>query len=73
MSEAGFTALPPAMSPDDWREPLGNPRTLEEAETNYRDRMKYAHPDVNPLDAAGVVAAKLNAAITAARKHFSKE
>jgi hypothetical protein len=65
---AGFMALPPAMSPDDWREPLGNPRTLDEAEANYRERMKHAHPDVNPSDAAGVVAAKLNAAITQARK-----
>jgi hypothetical protein len=68
---AGFAALPPAVSPDDWREPLGNPQTLEQAEANYRDRMKYAHPDVNPSDAAGVVAAKLNAAIAAARRHFS--
>jgi hypothetical protein len=67
---AGFTALPPAMSPDDWREPLGHPTTLEQAEANYRDRMKYAHPDVNPSDAAGAVAAKLNAAIAAARAHF---
>jgi hypothetical protein len=62
---AGFMALPPAMAPDDWREPLGNPRTLDQAETNYRERMKYAHPDVNGGNEA--VAAKLNAAITQAR------
>lgn len=65
---AGFTALPPAVSPDDWREPLGNPRTLQEAEANYRERMKYAHPDVNPSDASGIVAVKLNAAIAKARE-----
>lgn len=67
---AGFTALPSAVSPDDWREPLGHPTTLEQAEANYRDRMKYAHPDVNDSPGAEAVAAKLNAAIAAAREHF---
>ncbi len=67
---AGFTALPPAMAPDDWRGPLGNPQSIEEAEANYRERMKYAHPDVNQSDGAEAVAATLNAAIRAARKAF---
>lgn len=66
----GFAALPPAMAPGDWREPLGNPQTLDEAEANYRARIKYAHPDINQSDAAGVIAAKLNAAIELARKYF---
>lgn len=65
---AGFMALPPAMSPDDWRDPLGNPRTLAEAEANYRERMKYAHPDVEGGNE--IVAAKLNAAIAKAREAF---
>lgn len=63
----GFAALPPAMAPDDWREPLGHPRTLAEAEANYRERMKYAHPDTGGHEA---VAAKLNAAIAAARRYW---
>lgn len=63
----GFAALPPAISPDDWREPLGNPQTLAEAEASYRDRMKYAHPDTGGNE---TVAAKLNAAIAAARRHW---
>jgi len=63
---AGFMALPTAMSPDDWREPLGNPRSLEQAEANYRERMKYAHPDIDGGNEA--VAARLNAAIARARE-----
>ncbi|HKU67230.1 MAG TPA: J domain-containing protein [Candidatus Baltobacteraceae bacterium] len=64
---AGFAALPP-ISPDDWREPLGHPSTLDEAERNYRERMKYAHPDVGGNEA---VAARLNAAIAKAREELA--
>lgn len=63
----GFAALPPAMAPDDWRDPLGDPRTLEEAEKNYRERSRYAHPDAGGHE---VVQAKLNAAIARAREFF---
>ena len=69
----GFTALPGAVAPDDWREPLGGPTSLAQAEANYRERMKYAHPDTVSEDdraAHEIVAAKLNAAIAAARVHW---
>lgn len=65
---AGFAALPPAMAPDDWRMILGNPRTLEEAEANYKDRARYAHPDVNQEPGAEILMAKLNAARDKARE-----
>ena len=61
----GFAALPPAMSVDDWRARLGNPKSLEDAESVYRERMKKAHPDVGG-DAKE--AAALNAAIERARE-----
>jgi hypothetical protein len=67
---AGFTALPPAMAPDDWRAVLGEPKSLAEAESTYREKMKTAHPDVGGTNAA---AAALNAAIEMARQVLAKE
>lgn len=61
----GFLALPAPMVVDDWREALGNPSTLAEAETSFREKMKAAHPDAGGTHAA---AAKLTAAIGMARK-----
>lgn len=60
----GFLALPGAVAPDDWREVLGEPKTLREAEARYYDAMRTAHPDVGGSQAE---AAKLNAAIAQAR------
>lgn len=65
---AGFTALPPAMSPDDWRTVLGDPGSLAEAEETYRQFMKMNHPDVGGDEAE---AAKWNAAIAKAREVLS--
>lgn len=39
---AGFAALP---SPAGWRDVLGHPATLAEAEAAFRDRARSAHPD----------------------------
>lgn len=64
----GFAALPPGIAPADWRSALGNPRTLDEAEAVYRERMKSAHPDVGGSHAE---AAALNAAIELARAALS--
>jgi hypothetical protein len=61
----GYAALPPPMVPNDWRAALGNPATLAEAETTYRERMKRAHPDAG---GSAAEAARLNAAIAEARK-----
>jgi hypothetical protein len=58
----GFTALP---APDDWRGALGHPKTLAEAEANYRSKIQAAHPDKGGSEQA---AAALNAAIAEARK-----
>ncbi len=61
----GFTALPAATSPDDWRKLLDEPQTLAAAEATYREKMRTAHPDVGGSEAQ---AAALNAAITRARE-----
>jgi hypothetical protein len=61
----GFMALPSAINVDDWREELGNPNTVAQAEVVYYERMKTAHPDVGGSEAE---AAKLNAAIARARE-----
>lgn len=61
----GFMALPSAINVDDWREELGNPNTVAQAEEVYYERMKTAHPDVGGSEAE---AAKLNAAIARARE-----
>jgi hypothetical protein len=63
---AGFAALPPATAVDDWRGALGNPRTLAEAESTYREAMKVSHPDV--AGGSEAMAAMLNAAIRRARE-----
>lgn len=64
----GYAALPPAIALDDWRSVLGEPRTLDQAEAVYRERMKSVHPDVGGSQAE---AAKLNAAIARAREVFA--
>lgn len=61
----GYAALPPPVAPDDWRAALGNPTTLAEAESAYRERMRAAHPDAGGSHAR---AAALNAAIAKARE-----
>ena len=58
-------ALPAPLVVDDWRTVLGNPATLAEAEANYRERMRTAHPDVGGSHAK---AAALNEAIRLARQ-----
>jgi hypothetical protein len=60
----GYLRLPP---PDDWRALLGNPRTREEAEAAFRERMRQAHPDAGGSQDA---AAALNLAIERARKEL---
>lgn len=62
----GFTALPPPGAP--WRVILDNPKTLAEAEANYRRCARENHPD-NGGNADAMV--KLNAAIQQARKELS--
>lgn len=61
---SGFVALPPP----EWRDVLGNPQTLDQAEAAYRVRARAAHPDVGGSHDA---MAKLNAAIDAARAAFA--
>jgi hypothetical protein len=61
----GFVALP---APDDWRDTLGNPKTLADAETAYRNRMRKAHPDNG---GSHDEASKLNKAIEIARKELN--
>lgn len=63
----GFLALPAPMVVDDWRGPLGNPATLAEAETAYRERIRAVHPDVGGSEAQAAV---LNVAIRMARKEL---
>lgn len=60
----GFAALPPPGEPN-WRELLGNPSTLDEAEASYRLRAKTAHPD---LGGSADQMTELNAAISKARE-----
>ena len=60
----GFVALP---APDDWRAALGNPRTLADAETAFRERARSAHPDAGGSHDR---MAALNAAIAAARREL---
>lgn len=62
----GFTALP--APGEDWRNALGEPSSLAEAEANYRARMRRAHPDAGGSDAE---AARLNGAIARAREAFN--
>jgi hypothetical protein len=67
----GYMALPEnATAVDDWRDALGNPTNLLEAESSYRSMMKFAHPDAPGGSEAA--AARLNAAIALARQWFGK-
>jgi hypothetical protein len=50
-----------------WRVLLGDPKSLIEAERNYRRRMLAVHPDVGG-DAA--LAVELNTAVQVARRCF---
>ncbi len=61
----GFVALPPAG--DDWRAALGFPATLADAEKNYRELARAAHPDAGGSTEA---MARLNAARDRARKEL---
>ena len=61
----GYTVLPPAVAPDDWRTLLGDPPTLAHAEAYYRQAVKNVHPDQGGSESQ---MAALNAAIAAARK-----
>jgi hypothetical protein len=65
---AGFLALPAPIVVNDWRAALGNPRTRAEAEAAWKERMKSAYPD-RP-GGSHAEAAKLNAAIEAARREL---
>ena len=60
-----FQALP---APAGWRELLGSPATLEEAEANYRRLARTAHPDAGGSDDE---MARLNAAIAVAREELA--
>jgi hypothetical protein len=61
----GFAALPSGIAPEDWRAVLGEPKTMADAESAYREAIKTAHPDVGGSEAR---AAALNAAIAKARE-----
>lgn len=62
----GYLALPGPLVVDDWRGVLGDPKTLAEAESAFRERMKQAHPDTPGGSTAK--ATVLNAAIALARE-----
>jgi hypothetical protein len=62
----GFLALPAPLVVDDWRAALGDPKTLAEAESAFRETMKQVHPDTPGGSTAK--AAALNAAIARARE-----
>jgi hypothetical protein len=64
----GFLALPAPLVVDDWRAELGDPKTLAEAESAYRERMKQAHPDIP--GGSNAKAAALSAAIARAREEL---
>jgi hypothetical protein len=64
----GFLALPAPIVIDDWRDALGHPKDLAEAEFNYRYRIAHAHPDV--LGGSHAEAARLNAAVARAREEM---
>jgi hypothetical protein len=57
----GYAIRPAPTVPDDWRTPLGNPKTLAEANENYKARMRDCGGD-------GPTAYALNAAIDIARR-----
>lgn len=61
----GFTALP---APSNWRNLLGNPRTIEDAEVKYRMLARHNHPDAGGSQDK---MAELNEAIEVARKELS--
>jgi hypothetical protein len=64
----GYAALP---APDmGWVETLGRPQTVQDAEASYCAQMRTAHPDAGGDPA---LAARLNAAIVAARDHFIRQ
>lgn len=64
MMERAFTGFQALPDPDDWRSTLGYPKTLEEAESAYREMARRAHPDMGgSIDQMQ----KLNKAITNAR------
>lgn len=61
----GLSALPPVST---WRDILGNPKTLEQAENMYRELAKSAHPDAGGSHDAMT---KLNSAIQSAREFLA--
>jgi hypothetical protein len=58
----GYEALP---APSDWRSILGNPKTIDEAEANYRALARECHPDTGGSHEA---MSELNEAIEVARE-----
>lgn len=61
---SGFSALP---APETWRDALGNPKNLLEAESNYRAAARNAHPDAG---GSHEEMTRLNNAIEQARKEL---
>lgn len=61
----GFTALPGATAPMDWRTVLNNPQSLDQAVRAYYHLAKIRHPDKGGSTA---LMAELNAAIAKARE-----
>lgn len=60
----GFVALPP---PSNWRELLGDPKTVEDAEIKYRFLARHTHPDAGGTQEK---MSELNTAIAAARNEM---
>lgn len=65
----GYLALPEPGFKHNWREVLGDCKTLAEAEGAYREKAKAAHPDFGGNHTQMV---ELNEAVADARKEFAR-